>query len=205
MKSRKGMPLVAAAIILFAPFATNAFAAADFMPVGGATSQPVGHYEFCQREPRECGRTENKGPVKLTRALWAKMLEINNAVNSAVFPETDMERWGVEEYWSYPDVSGDCEDYVLEKRRLLMEAGVPAANLLITVVLQPNGDGHAVLTVETDMGDFILDNMEARILLWSQTGYQYLKRQSTKDASRWVAIRDGRSLASGAFTSSSSR
>ena len=108
--------------------------------------------------------TPKQPPIQLTRKLWAAMVDVNNAVNTMVTPRTDMEIWGKEEVWSYPDRVGDCEDYVLEKRRDLMQLGVPAGSLLITVVRQPNGDGHAVLTVRTSNGDYILDNLEPRIL-----------------------------------------
>ena len=64
---------------------------------------------------------------------------------------TDLEHWGVVERWNYPDDGyGDCEDYVLLKRRMLMQAGWPREALLITVVRDKKGDGHAVLTVKTD-------------------------------------------------------
>lgn len=53
------------------------------------------------------------------------------------------------------------------------------------MVLQPNGEGHAV-TVRTDHGDFILDNMRNKVMLWSETEYTYLKRQSSDDPGRWV-------------------
>ena len=175
--------------------AGGAAQAQPFMPTTGLSTQPVGHYEFCQRQPGECAKTAATRPVELTRKLWAAMVDINNVVNTMVTPRTDMEMWGVEEHWSYPTNGyGDCEDYVLEKRRRLAKAGVPVANLLITVVRQPNGDGHAVLTVNTSMGDFVLDNLEPRILAWTDTDYQYLKRQSHKHAGMWVAIDDGRNL-----------
>jgi len=203
MQLKKGMPLFAALAILLASLTTKAHSAADFMPTGDITSQPVGHFEFCRREPGECSqKSARPTPVELTRELWTLLVEVNNTVNTSVMPSTDQDLWGVEEFWSYPDIYGDCEDYVLEKRRLLMKAGVPAADLLITVVRQPNGDGHAVLTVSTSMGDFILDNMESRILPWSETEYQFLKRQSARDASRWVSISDGRATAVGSISSS---
>ena len=41
-----------------------------------------------------------------------------------------------------------------------MESGWPRAALLVTVVREKNGNGHAVLTVKTDKGEFILDNQE---------------------------------------------
>lgn len=106
---------------------------------------------------------------------------------------TDMEQWGVVEKWSYPDTGrGDCEDYVLLKRRLLIQAGWPREALLITVVRERNGDGHAVLTVKTDKGEFILDNQNEEILLWSATNYRFVKRQSQEDPNVWVALGDPR-------------
>ncbi|MCK9551180.1 transglutaminase-like cysteine peptidase [Aquamicrobium sp.] len=188
-----GASLVTAMTMLIATLG-SAHAGNSFMPTGGRTTQPVGHYEFCQGLPQECRqKTAKKAPVDLTRKLWATIISVNNDVNTSVIPMTDMEIWGREEVWSYPvNGMGDCEDYVLEKRRRLMQAGVPAGNLLITVVRQPNGEGHAVLTVHTSMGDFILDNLESRVLAWSQTQYTYLKRQSAQNSGVWVSITDGR-------------
>lgn len=180
--------------------ANPAFAKPAFMKTGGRTTQPIGHYELCQRDPNECRqRTKSKRPVKLTRKVWAAMVNVNNTVNVMVAPKTDMEMWGREEIWSYPVRQGDCEDYVLEKRLRLMQAGVPAGSLLITVVRQPNGDGHAVLTVRTDRGDFILDNMEQKILHWTETEYRFLKRQSSRNSGTWVSINDGRAITVGSI------
>ena len=174
--------------------AWEAGAAEVFMRTGGRTTQPVGHYEFCQREPGECHqRTAARPPVELTRKLWSAIVDINNRVNATVEPRTDMEIWGQDEIWSYPTKVGDCEDYALEKRRQLMRIGVPAGDLLMTVARQPNGDGHAVLTVRTSRGDFILDNLEPRVLAWTNTEYSYLKRQSERSSGTWVAITDSRS------------
>lgn len=169
--------------------------AQSFMATGGLSSQPVGHYEFCQRKSHECVKTRPAQPVEMTRALWELIVNVNNHVNVTVTPRTDMEIWGVEERWSYPvNGYGDCEDYALEKRRLLIKAGVPASNLPITVVRQPNGDGHAVLSIVTSMGDFVLDNLEPKVLAWTDTEYQFLKRQSPKHSGMWVSIDDDRNL-----------
>ena len=197
--TRKALSAAFAAAVIGA--LTGAAQAQAFMPTGGLSTQPVGHYEFCQRKPDECVKTVAARPVELTRKLWATMVDINNVVNTMVTPRTDMEMWGVEERWSYPtDGYGDCEDYALEKRRRLIKAGVPASNLLITVVRQPNGDGHAVLTVSTSMGDFVLDNLEPRVLTWTETEYTYLKRQSAKHAGMWVGVDDGRSVLVGSVS-----
>ena len=178
-----------------------AFAFPANMTTDGPTNPPVGHYEFCKRMPQECrANTSSGGPGVLTRDGWKKMLEINYDTNQAITPMTDKDIYGVEEYWAYPDKVGDCEDYVLLKRRKLIDAGFSPSDLLITVVLQPNGDGHAVLTVRTDRGDFILDNMRNKVLLWSDTEYTFLKRQSEENSGRWVKLQDGRAVAVGSVS-----
>jgi len=193
MITGRGIGLIAAMALSLASWTGTANAGRSFMPTGNLTSQPVGHYEFCQKLPNECNeRTPKEAPIELTRQLWAEIIAVNNSVNTRIIPRTDMEMWGKEEVWSYPERYGDCEDYALEKRRELMAKGVPAGDLLLTVVRQRNGDGHAVLTVRTSLGDYILDNLELRVLAWTDTDYRYLKRQSETDSGEWVSIRDDR-------------
>ena len=126
----------------------------------------------------------------LTAKAWKELVRINASVNDTVKPVTDLEHWGVAERWNYPDDGyGDCEDYVLLKRKMLMQAGWPRQALLITVVRDKQGDGHAVLTVKTDKGEFILDNQNEEVLLWSDTGYRFVKRQSQQRADICYPIR----------------
>jgi predicted transglutaminase-like cysteine proteinase len=97
----------------------------------------------------------------------------------------------VVERWSYPnDGYGDCEDYVLLKRRMLIESGWPREALLVTVVRDKKEERHAVLTVTTDKDDYVLDNQTEHILLWSKTGYRFVKRQSQFNANVWVSLDD---------------
>jgi len=165
------------------------------MPVGGVTSQPIGHYEFCQSHRSECmQRSTNTQAAKLTKFGWSKVITVNNDVNQSVRPVTDQDLFGRDEVWAYPQGAGDCEDFVLEKRRLLMKAGFPASDLLITVVRKPNGEGHAVLTLRSTQGDYVLDNLSDEILPWYETPYTYLKRQASFDSGRWVKIETGTDL-----------
>lgn len=169
----------------------SADAGSASMTVGNPTTQPIGHYEFCQQVPAECRSTgPDRGPDALTENKWAELVAINARVNNSIEPRTDYEMWGQEEIWSYPVKYGDCEDYALLKRYELIQAGFSPTNLLMTVVTQPNGDGHAVLTVRTDHGDLILDNLVGQVLDWRDTRYHYLKRQSSTNAGRWVTIID---------------
>lgn len=181
--------LLAASIFAIAQAAQ---AAPANMATIGKTNPPIGHYEYCRTNPRMCGSTVDRGPMQLTEAKWKTLLKVNHTVNSTIEPLTDQEIYGVEERWVLPTTVGDCEDYVLLKQKMLIQRGFAPSDLLITVVLQPNGDGHAVLVVRTDRGDFVLDNMRNKVLLWSETEYTYLKRQSTSNAGQWVKIEDDR-------------
>jgi predicted transglutaminase-like cysteine proteinase len=125
----------------------------------------------------------------ITPKRWSDLVHVNNLVNATIKPLTDLEHWGVMERWSYPDDGyGDCEDYVLLKRRMLIQSGWPREALLITVVRGNKDEGHAVLTVTTDKGDYILDNRNEHILLWWKTGYRFIKRQSRSDPNVWVSL-----------------
>jgi predicted transglutaminase-like cysteine proteinase len=101
---------------------------------------------------------------------------------------SDEELYGKPEYWTLPTDAGDCEDYLLLKKHYLEGLGFPSEALLITVVLDEKSQGHAVLTVTTDKGDFVLDNRRNDVMRWSDTGYTYLKRQSAEDPRQWVSL-----------------
>jgi predicted transglutaminase-like cysteine proteinase len=158
--------------------------------VGEPTRAPIGWVEFCVEYKPECDTKPSAArDVVLTQRAWTDLVKVNAWVNQNIQPVTDLEHWGVVERWNYPDDGkGDCEDYVLLKRRMLMQAGWPREALLITVVRDKKGDGHAVLTVKTNHGEFILDNQEAQILPWNQTGYRFVKRQSQTDPNTWLAL-----------------
>jgi predicted transglutaminase-like cysteine proteinase len=161
-----------------------------FIAVGDVTRPPAGWVQFCVEYDPEC-KTNPLVPrdVVLSTRTWKELERINHFVNTRVTPMTDMDHWGVVERWNYPDDGyGDCEDYALQKRKMLMQAGWPRQALLMTVVRDRNGDGHAVLTVKTDKGEFILDNEVDEILPWSDTGYHFVKRQSQSDPNVWVSL-----------------
>ena len=170
--------------------------AAGAMATGGITSQPIGHYDFCKQHPGECSiRPSNLAPARMTNGLMSKLAGVTARVNAAVKPMSDMDIYGKDEVWAYPDKGvGDCEDYVLEKRRRLSHMGISLADLLITVVRKPDGEGHSVLTVRTDKGDYVLDNLNDKVKAWDQTGYRFLKRQAIDNTGRWVSIRGGQQV-----------
>lgn len=186
-----------AMVVAFTP-AGAAKAGDPFQHVGQLTTQPIGHYEYCLSHRKDCSiQSWSSKPMRLTRERWQQMISANIASNQAIEPRSDQEIYGMEEYWHLPDQAtsyGDCEDYVLMKRKTLMDLGWPASDLLATVVLQPDGEGHAVLTVRTDRGDFVLDNLVDEVRRWDRTGYKFLKRVAARHSGRWEDILDSRSV-----------
>ena len=151
-------------------------------PQYGVTLPPIGYVHFCARYKAECRNVGNsETQAELNNKTWSQLLEVNDFVNDKIAPVTDLDLYGTVERWDYPSIAGDCEDFVLMKKRYLEGLGFAPEALLITVVFDENGDGHAVLMVRTDGGDFILDNRRRAVLRWSETGYEFLKRQSQEN------------------------
>jgi len=200
MPNKKNFAAEVAAIAMIALLSVLPAAAASvdlanpaFAQTAGKTSIPIGHSEFCKAHRGECGRNRTVVDVEtLTEDRWQTLVAVNVELNRSIVPVTDADLYNVEERWTYPDGFGDCEDYALAKRRALIQNGWDPSTLLIAVVRQKSGDGHAVLMVRTDRGDLVLDNQDGSIRLWSETPYQYLKRQSQANSGEWVDILDER-------------
>jgi len=164
------------------------------MNTAGLANPPIGHITFCKRHPEECVRHGKQVAVTLDNDNWQDLLEVNHQVNRKVLPVTDLEFYKTEEYWTLPAQYGDCEDYVLLKRRKLIAMGWPTGALLVTVVYDENNEGHAILLARTDRGEFVLDNKVSMILPWYETPYRYVKRQSVENPRQWVSIDDRRRM-----------
>jgi predicted transglutaminase-like cysteine proteinase len=201
--------VIGAAVPLAVPpdAAALKFQDASFAPVGGAKPAPYGWLHFCAAQPAECEPAPlQPKTVHLTSQAWAELNRINTIVNQEIEPIGDEDHYriyeqGILNWWTYPDDGkGNCNDYVMMKRKLLIEAGWPRSALLMTVVVDHHGDGHLILTVRTDRGDLILDNMRESIVAWDQTGYRFVKRQSESNLNEWVSIQvpgDPRTAAAG--------
>ena len=155
----------------------------------GPATMPGGMVSLCARQPSFCAPDrEVPRAFILSPEHWRQLFDVNINVNHTIASTTDRQLYGKDEYWTIPTTAGDCEDYVLLKRQQLMKLGIEESALLITVVHDENGEGHAVLTVPTDDGDLVLDNRRDEILHWWATGYVFIKRQSETDPDRWVSL-----------------
>lgn len=171
------------------------------MRVFGTALPPYAYADFCVRSPSECApqRTIDDNRFVLTHQRWRELDDVNRGVNKAIEPITDAELYGVPDHWTLPSAKGDCEDYVLLKRQILVKRGWPISALLITVVRDEKGEGHAILTARTQQGDFILDNKNNDVKVWHRSPYQYVMRQSYLDPRVWMSLDQRDTTLSGAL------
>lgn len=166
-------PLVVAAVAMVGAGLVSLPAVA-----GSAAHAPLGYQLMCLKTPAEC-RGGGSSQVAMTSAIMSTIKQVNKHVNSAIAPRND----GSADVWNASAVSGDCEDYVLAKRRALIKAGLPASALRIAFVKTRSGEGHAILVVKTDKGDIVLDNLNRSVRPLSQSGYRIVSISGANPAS----------------------
>ncbi len=150
---------------------------------------PPGFNDSCRRYQWFCtNRKTGIRPVGQADLLDLAR-KINRRVNLAVSQLSDPENYGVADYWTLPaNGNGDCEDFVLQKYKLLLDAGVDSRDLSIAVVLDRQGDNHAVLVLRHSSGDLVLDSLSSRIRPWNRTGYTFLAMQSGGNKTQWEVV-----------------
>ena len=157
---------------------------------GQEARPPSGYVAFCDRNPDEC-RAARGQPDKIAFSddVWATLEKVNIVVNNAVRPMDDSDHYGVTEFWTVPvDGEGDCEDYVLAKRKMLVLLGLPSSALRITVVVNNRFERHAVLTVVTTQADYVLDNARDDILTSEKVFYHWVERQDPASTTGWRSL-----------------
>ncbi|MDK1387947.1 transglutaminase-like cysteine peptidase [Sinorhizobium sp. 8-89] len=103
--------------------------------------------------------------------FYQKLNRINRAVNRLVRYEADTQNYGSKDYWASPNEiltrgKGDCEDYAILKMAALKQAGLPPQAMSIVVLRDVRRNlYHAVLSVMTSQGYFILDNLSDEVKL----------------------------------------
>lgn len=148
---------------------------------------PGGYVGFCLHYADQCELPKKAAvTTPLTAQSFQLLTRVNRETNAAIKPEDDVQHYGPADYWTIvTDGFGDCEDFALTKRKALIDAGLPVAALRLAIVLTPNKERHAILTVATDRGDFVMDNFSNQVLPWTAVGYTWLSRQDPKLPWRW--------------------
>jgi predicted transglutaminase-like cysteine proteinase len=151
---------------------------------------PFQHVRFCLRYPLDCksDATENQR-IDLTSENFELLKRVNHSVNAAIAPARKSYGPDLEDGWTIAPAAGDCNDYAVTKRHELLQSGLPANALRLSVVKTASGIGHLVLVVATTTGDIVMDNLTEAIRPWQSTDYNWLKIQSAADARFWYQVK----------------
>jgi predicted transglutaminase-like cysteine proteinase len=156
----------------------------DFLPAGTVRPAAVA--------PTALAAAPVSHAAELDKSQLKLITAVNRNVNREVHKASDFDLYGLQEFWSLPRVVdgkmyGDCEDFALEKRRRLVEAGVPAEALSMAVVVTRKGERHAVLVVAFETGDMVLDNLTPWPTPWAELNYTWVQRQ-VAGTSTWTTV-----------------
>lgn len=145
---------------------------------------PLGYLTFCLNYADQCKTVAGRKRVALNGQAWATLNDVNREINDRIAPDDSKGQYD----WSLTTTSGNCNDYAVQKRKKLIERGIPASAISLSVVITPENVGHLVVTVRTDRGDFVLDNLRGSIVSWNSTGYRWIRVQSNADPNQWVKV-----------------
>lgn len=154
------------------------------LPVVSVDGPPEQYLEFCLQYDGAC-ELEGAPVLEWSQTTSTIVEAINIQVNQETERVSDWEFNGLDDVWDYPfNCRGDCEDIALEKRRRLVEAGVPSAALTMAIALHRTlSFPHAVLLIETSGGTLVLDDLDNAIRCWSATPYTITHRE--RPDGRW--------------------
>lgn len=151
---------------------------------GELTLAPMAFVRFCLDNPRQC-QLAGEESVQLNDELRKQLSDINLDVNRRIAPKADAPG---KDRWSLNVTSGDCDDYAVQKRARLIENGWPPKALSLAAVKTAYGENHLVLTVRTNAGDLVLDNLFDSVVFYDETSYRWERRQSRTAPYYWVKL-----------------
>lgn len=167
------------AFLIFVAALSGLFASFVAIQPAAAKGAPMGYLLMCLQHPDEC-KSSGASTVSASDEVLDTIKKVNASINRRIRPKAD----GNADVWSINVSAGDCEDYVLAKRKALIKAGIPSASLRIAAVKTRAGEGHAILIVNTSRGRIVLDNLTPAIKPLAQTGYRIVSVQSANPM-RW--------------------
>jgi predicted transglutaminase-like cysteine proteinase len=149
---------------------------------------PLGHTQFCARYPRDCDRTSNRNIASIPFGeRWPQLNFINAMINAVIAPKAGDP--AIDSDWLIGPAEGNCNDYAVTKRHLLLEAGWPASALLLAEVVRvTTGEHHLILIVRGTNSDFVLDNLRPFIVGLAETrdDYLWLRVESAENPRFWT-------------------
>ena len=159
--------------------------------LGTPVLAPTAFVHFCNRYPDDCkvrNKEFNQTSAPLTEARFIELSKVNSAVNNSIKPQVKLKSALVED-WVVAPREGDCSDYAVTKRHILLARGWPSDSLLLAEVVITSGEHHLVLVVRTSNRDLVLDNLNSDIRPISQSNYRWVRGQQTENPRFWSTIK----------------
>jgi predicted transglutaminase-like cysteine proteinase len=160
----------------------------DRLATGRMVSGPAGWLNWCMGDIGRCRPVGSAAPVPATPELLALLADVQVEVNARLTPLAEPPG---QDLWRADARSGDCEDFALAKQVRLQAAGLPDGAVRLATARLPHGELHAVLTVETDRGTLVLDNLQLQVVPVNALDYAWLRVQGSGDGLRWQELGDG--------------
>lgn len=147
-----------------------------------STLAPMAYVKFCKANQAQCAM-DGARDITLTEQTLTLLKKVNFEVNHTIQSRNEPK-----DIWQANVSVGDCEDFALTKRARLLKMGFSGAAMRMAVAKTQDGQGHAVLIVSTDRGDFVLDNRNNELKDYQKTDLIWVKIQGTKAPLLWHKI-----------------
>jgi predicted transglutaminase-like cysteine proteinase len=156
----------------------------SYMPLGKPMLAPIAFTRFCIRKPARCAPSQGVEQIALD-SHRDELERVNRQVNRMITVVTASSN---EQRWDDETSIGNCVIFALTKRLRLLDLGYPSSALLLASAIVPSGEGHLVVIVVTDQGDFALDNLQDSLVRWDKLQYRWIQRSMPNNPQYWQAI-----------------
>ena len=176
--------LPAGGVALAAPStaATSDWGRLDSLATGRSVAGPAGWLNWCMAGNGRCAPADADATLPATPELLVLLERVQAEVNRSLAPQAEPPG---RDLWQVGARNGDCEDYALAKQVRLRAAGLPAGAVRLATARLAHGELHAVLTVDTDRGTLVLDNLHARVMPWRSLDYAWQRAQGGEATLLW--------------------
>ena len=157
----------------------------EALRTGRAVAGPAGWLNWCFATHGGCVTASGPASLQATADLLALLGRVQDEVNGAITSQPEPPG---RDLWRADAIAGDCEDFALAKRALLRTAGLPPGAVRLAMAALPNGERHAVVTVETDRGTLVLDNLRHVVVPMRSLDYAWLRLEGTDGRLEWQEL-----------------
>ncbi|MBU6234260.1 MAG: transglutaminase-like cysteine peptidase [Alphaproteobacteria bacterium] len=157
----------------------------------------VAHADICEADATPLKHTT---PRILTANDWKILNDELDWMHDNFVPASDQAIHGETERW-IPSMKGDCEDFALMFRQIMMKKHKwQNHQLLMTVVRDEKDEGHAILALRTDRGYLVIDVKNKSIVPFESTPYKLVMMQSPENRKQWAYMENRPFLSINPFT-----